>query len=321
MNIVVTGVGAVIGLGIVNSLRLCPEKVTITGVDRNPEALGRRRCDNFVPKPSNEDNQDYLSFWHELIEANAIDLVIPGIEPDVFYFDDNRQAFAAAQARFVLNSSELISLGKDKWRTFERLRAAGINAIPSLVSGTWDECVTKLGPPPLLMKPRQGSGGRGIVSLQDEVDFDYWRAKAGANFMVQPVVGSDDQEYTVSVFGYGDGTATEPAIMRRTLGPVGATWWAESIASFPPIEQITDALNKLLRPEGPTNYQFRLQDDEALLLEVNPRISASTSLRAKLGVNEAWMCVEYYLLGRNPAATHLRPGRGWRYIADEVVAG
>ena len=320
MNIVVTGVGAVIGLGIVKTLRQCPESVTVIGVDRNLDAFGKRRCDHFVQKPASEEGSAYLSFWHELLQQYSVDMVIPGIEADVFFFDEHRHDFESSSAKVVLNSAQLIRLGKDKWATYERLKAAGIDAIPGRISGSWDECVAELGPAPLLMKPRHGSGGRGMVFLEDEADFDYWRSKAGESFMVQRVVGSDDQEYTVSVFGYGDGDATPAAIMRRTLGPVGTTWWAQTVASSLPIEQMTVTLNRLLQPEGPTNYQFRLQDETALLLEVNPRISASTSLRAELGVNEAWMCIEHYLLRRSIKTNGLRPGQAWRYIADEVAA-
>jgi len=318
MNIVVTGVGAVIGLGIIKSLRLCPEAVTIIGVDRNANAFGRRRCDHFVQKPAGEEGSEYLSYWHRLIETHAVDMVIPGIEPDVFFFDAHRPEFDSNPAKIVLNSAELIRLGKDKWATVERLRAAGIDAIPTRISGSWEECAAELGPAPLLMKPRHGSGGIGMALLQDKTDFDYWRAKAPENFMVQRVVGSDDQEYTVSVFGYGDGRATRAAILRRTLGPVGATWWAETVASCPPIEQMTQTLTRLLQPEGPTNYQFRLEGDKAFLLEINPRISASTSLRAHLGVNESRMCIEHYLLHRELGAASLRPGQAWRFIEDEV---
>ncbi len=318
MNIVVTGVGAVIGLGIVDSLRLCPEDVRIIGVDRNPQAFGKRRCDTFITKPADESGEAYLAFWHDLIAKNAVDLVIPGIEPDVFFFDANRPAFADSRARIVLNSASLVALGRDKWSLFETLHDAGVDAIPSRIAGSWNECIAELGPPPLMMKPRSGSGGRGIVMLEDETDFGYWRTKAGSNFMVQRVVGSDDQEFTVAVFGFGNGSGTPPAILRRTLGPVGATWWAETVSSCPPIAAATAELNQLLQPEGPTNYQFRLDNETALLLEVNPRISASSSLRAKLGVNEAWMCIEYYLRGRAPGAAELRPGCGWRFIADEV---
>jgi carbamoyl-phosphate synthase large subunit len=168
------------------------------------------------------------------------------------------------------------------------------------------------------MKPRRGSGGKGIIELHDQRDFDYWRNKAGADFMVQKIVGSADQEYTVSVFGFGDGDGTEPAIMRRLLGPDGATWWAETVKSCPPISDYSRALTRELKPEGPTNYQFRLCDGQAMLLEINPRLSASTSLRAAMGVNEAWMCIEFYLQRRNPADVRLRPGVVRRFVEDVV---
>ena len=77
-------------------------------------------------------------------------------------------------------------------------------------------------------------------------------------------------------------------------------------------------LTRKLKPLGPTNYQFRLCDGRAKLLEINPRVSASTSLRAALGVNEAWMCIEYFLNHRKPADMRLKAGRAWRYVEDLV---
>jgi carbamoyl-phosphate synthase large subunit len=314
MKIVVTGVGAVIGQGIVESLRRCPEDVTVIGVDRNADAFGGRRCDEFVAKPADENSVEYSSFWKQLVLSRGVDLVIPGIEQDVFFFDRHRDD----NLPVVLNTPELVSLGRDKWMLHERLVAANIAAIPSSIDGSWDDCVAELGPAPLLMKPRRGSGGQGQVNLDSVTDFDYWRQKTGDNFMVQRIMGSDDREYTVSVFGLGDGSATRPAIMRRTLGPGGATWYAETVASHDAIETVTAALNGELQPLGPTNYQFRIQDGVAYLLEVNPRISASTSLRARLGVNEAWMCIEHFVLQREIGSAALSAGRGWRYIDDEV---
>ncbi len=318
MSIVVTGVGAIIGQGIIKSLRQGPEDVRIIGLDRNAHAFGGRYCDQFVQKPASEEGSAYLSFWRELLEQQSVDLLIPGIEQDLYFLDENRREFDKSHARIVLNSPELVRLGKDKWATIERLSAAGLDVIPSRISGSWDECLADLGPAPLLMKPRRGSGGKGIVFLHDEVDFDYWKKKSGKNFMVQRFVGRDDQEYTVSVFGFGNGSGTEPTILRRSLGPGGATWWAETIESCLPVEQATQSLNYELKPEGPTNYQFRLDGQTAFLLEINPRISSSTSLRAKLGVSEAWMCIEHYLKRRKIEPVKLRAGRAYRYIEDEV---
>jgi carbamoyl-phosphate synthase large subunit len=55
-----------------------------------------------------------------------------------------------------------------------------------------------------------------------------------------------------------------------------------------------------------------------MLLEINPRLSASTSLRAALGVNEARMCIEYYLHDHKPIDVRLRPGCAWRFVEDLV---
>ena len=317
-TVLVTGVGAIIGQGIIRALRLAPQPVRVIGLDRDAEAFGAHWCDHFAQKPASEQGDEYLDFLRGLFKTHAIDLVIPGIEHDVFFFDRHRAVFDDDRPVIALNRAEVIALGKDKWSTIERLEAAGLEVIPSRISGSWAECVGELGPAPLLMKPRRGSGGKGIVELHDQYDFEYWQNRCGADFMVQRLVGSADQEYTVSVFGFGDGEGTEPAILRRRLGPDGATWWAETVESCPPISDYSRALTRELRPEGPTNYQFRLSDGRAMLLEINPRVSASTGLRGALGVNEAWMCIEYYLHQHKPTDVTLSPGRAWRFVEDLV---
>lgn len=318
INVLVTGVGAVIGQGVIRSIRLASSQIRIVGLDRNPCAFGARWCDDFVCKPTTEEGPGYLAFLRKLFESQAIDLVIPGIEQDVFFLDDNRPLFHEDRPVIALNRSELIALGKDKWEAQTRLAGEGMAVIPSRISGSWQECIEELGPPPILMKPRRGSGGKGIVRLCDERDFVYWKEKAGDDFMVQKIVGSEDEEYTVSVFGFGDGGGTVPAIMKRKLGPDGATWWAETVEQCAPIRDYSVALTRKLRPIGPTNYQFRLCDDRAMLLEINPRVSASTSLRAALGVNESLMCIEYFLDGKKPDNARLMPGQAWRFVEDLV---
>jgi len=70
---------------------------------------------------------------------------------------------------------------------------------------------------------------------------------------------------------------------------------------------------------GPTNFQFRRHQGSYLLLEINPRVSSSTSLRAAFGVNDAAMCVEYFLEGRTPSPRPMESGFAVRYIEDVVI--
>jgi carbamoyl-phosphate synthase large subunit len=139
----------------------------------------------------------------------------------------------------------------------------------------------------------------------------------GDQFMVQAIVGAADEEYTVGAFGYGDGTSSRQIAFRRRLSGEGATT-AARVESPVGLEEAVSRLVRLFRPVGPTNFQFRTHGGAFLLLEINPRISSSTSLRAAFGFNEAAMCLDYYLRRTRPDCAEVRSGFAVRYIEDLV---
>ena len=315
--VLVTGVGAIIGQGIIKSLRMADKPVRIIGIDRNPDAFGARWCDGFHPKPLNEEGSGYLDFLKRVIRDETVDLVLPGIEHDLFYFDAHRDTFTDLGVALALNRHELIETARDKWKTTQVLAQEGFEVIPTRISGSWGECVADLGGPPLLLKPRQGNGGRKIARLDDERDFAYWTRKTDEPFMLQRIVGTDDAEFTASVFGLGDAQATPPIIFRRKLSIAGSTLSADVVDDVL-IENMIGRLNALFRPLGPTNYQFRTEANTVYLLEINPRISSATSFRAAFGFNEAWMCVDYFVHKTRPAVRSIRRGRAMRYVEDHI---
>lgn len=319
ITVVVTAVGAIIGQGIVASLRMLDRPVRIIGIDRDANGIGRHFCDHFVAKPScDETSPEYLEFWLKLLRRENVALVLPGLELDVLFFSEHRALFETTDARIVLNSSALIDLGQDKWDMGEALLQAGFPAIPSTLSRSLDDCTRELGPLPLLLKPRRGNGSRGIALLKDAADFDYWTQKSPDDFLVQKYVGSNDQEYTVGAFGFGDGTTLSPITFKRRLSVAGNTQYAE-VVDEPLLTEAVRRLSRHFKPLGPTNYQFRLEGTIPYLLEINPRFSSSTSLRAAFGYNEAAMALDYYLHGKEPAEPEVKSGRAWRYSEDLVV--
>ena len=314
--IIVTGVGAIIGQGIAKSLRQSGFDVTIIGVDKQITPFAQSLCDLCVEKPKvDEEDSAYLDFWMSLIVEQQVDLIIPGLEVDVFFLNQHRQYFL--NTCIALNNPTLIELAKDKWHTFQFLQRAHVVAIPSLLPESWQECLTQLGSPPYILKPRCGNGSRGIVELEDESDFLYWKRKVKYSFLVQPKIGSDETEYTAAAFGLGDGRSLAPIIFRRKLSVAGNTQYAE-VCEEPGIVELIAQLSQLLSPVGPTNYQFRKHGDLWYLLEINPRISSSNSLRTAFGYNEAAMCVAYYLLQQEPSPVTITSGKGWRYYEDFV---
>jgi carbamoyl-phosphate synthase large subunit len=314
-NVLVTGVGAIIGYGIIRSLRLFPDRFHIVGMDIYEDAVGQNWCDDFVQAvPANSDT--YLSFMKKLISDKKIDIVIPGIEQDVTRLSLERDNLADCGAVLVLNTPELIEIAHDKWTTYNILADAGFSAISTMIEGDFNELSNALGLP-FLLKPRRSYASKGIQRIYSDTDLSYWRNKLGDEFMVQTIVGHDDDEYTVAVFGYGDGTCSHSISLRRKLSGEGATSKA-CVVSDIELDKVITALVELFRPLGPTNFQFRKHEGEYLLLEVNPRISSSTSLRTSFGYNEAIMSIEYFLHGEKVVPKKSLHGHAIRYTEDFV---
>jgi len=315
-TMLVTGIGAIIGYGIIKSLRQSGYLLRIIGMDIFQDAFGRHWCDDFE-QAVRADDPHYVSFLRSLIKKYEIDLVIPGIEQDVSRINSEREQFKDLPAQFVINNPELIKISDDKWLTHKKLVDAGLPFIKSYIEGTFERIAEEVGLP-MILKPRRSYASRGICLIYSEGDYNYWKRKLGDNFMVQEFIGKDEEEFTAAAFAYGDGGCSKKIIFRRILSGEGATAKAVVVEDNG-LDACVDELVRIFRPEGPTNFQFRLHKGKYLPLEINPRISSSTSLRTAFGFNEAKMCIEYYLENKRPDVDIIRRGRAVRYIEDYII--
>lgn len=320
LTIAVTGVGAIIGQGIVRGIRALGRAIRIVGVDRNERSPGTYMVDVFEKKPeAPEDSPAYLDYWAHIISKHGIQLIMPGLEVDTFFLDQRRIWCDSLKVVVVLNSHQLIRKASNKWAFGKELASIGYPVIPSIQPDTWEEALEALGPPPLLLKPLQGNGSRGIVTLEDERDFEYWRVKTTQKWMLQRIVGSANEEYTIGVFGIGNGQLVGPLMFRRRLSALGNTQEVEVVRRHAVLESAVEQLCSYFCPIGPTNLQFRVEGSTAYLLEINPRFSSSSSLRTAFGFNEAAMAIDYYHENKSPKMPAIREGVAWRYFEDFVV--
>lgn len=314
-NILVTGVGAIIGYGVIASLRKSKYDCKIVGMDIFYDAVGQVWCDEFVQAILAAD-KNYISFLKEQIDRYNIDLVFFGTEQEIKKCYESKEELGEYYKKLVINKDNLIELAEDKWDTNCFLKDNGLNYIPSSISASFEEAKDEFGLP-LLMKPRRSYASKGICKVNSKEEFDSWKEEYADQFMVQKLIGDEEHEYTAATFGFGDGTCIKPIVMKRKLSKAGATDKAV-VMPIPEIESEILEMVKALKPLGPTNFQFRLDGDQYLLLEINPRISSSTSIRTAFGYNEAEMCIDYFVEGIRPVDIELKTGRAYRYIADAV---
>ncbi len=315
-TVLVSGASGIVGYGILRSLRQSPRPLQLVGSSIHPSSPANAFADHFELAPRTDD-PGYLGWLLSLIERQRVDLVIPGIECDLQHWTEHRPAIEAAGAVAMLNDPALIRACADKWVFHRQLAEAGLGcAIETTLEADFDALAARFGLP-FIVKPRRGYASKGLRRIAHRADFDACRGGLGNTLMAQRLVGHDDEEYTLAAFGDGRGGHGLPIALRRRLSAEGYTETAEVVPAAPFAAALTE-LCRLFRPVGPTNFQFRLDGGEAKLLEINPRISSSTSIRTAFDYNEAAMAVDHYLYGTWPATPRLRGGRAVRYTEDHV---
>lgn len=316
-TVLVTGVGAIIGYGILRSLRITDKKVYLIGADIYPDAIGQAWADKFVVAPfTSSDN--YLTWLEKTIVENQVDLVIPGIEQDVHYFSDHRDIFTSLSVGVVLNDQLLINLSRDKWLMYQKLVSIDSEVrVDSYLEGDFDYLSQMLGLP-FILKPRCSYASKGLVRIYNETDFFSSAKKLGHNLIAQPIIGNDDQEYTAAIFGDGLGHICASITFQRRLAIDGSTVKA-FVRQDDQLNQVIASLCEYFKPIGPTNLQFRKDGKDWKLFEINPRISSSTSLRTAFGYNEARMCLDFYLEDKEIMQPEIKNGFAVRYIEDYII--
>lgn len=316
INVLVTGVGAIIGYGIIKSIRKSDQPATIIGTDIYNDAVGQHWCDKFIQAPY-AIADEYIPFLIDTIMQHSIDIVFFGTEQEIYKCIDSQQELGEYYERLVINKPSILQLSRDKWAMQQALIAQGLEKliIPSVVWGDYDQIAALWGPR-FLLKPRSSYASKGIHIVDNKEDFDFFKPQMGKGFMAQKLMGDAEHEYTVGVFGLGDGTNSGMIQMKRKLSQEGATAKAWTLQD----KKLAEAVNEIctaLKPIGPTNMQFRFHEESYYLLEVNPRISSSTSIRTAFGFNESLMSIDYFL---NDTVTYprLKDGEAQRFI-DEVV--
>jgi len=311
-TILVSGASGIVGYGILKSLRQSHPGYRLIGTSIYADCVAPAFCDVFELAPPTSD-ASYISWLLALIARHQISLIIPGIEIDVFAWNAHRDVLEPVGVKMLLNNPELIRLCGDKWAFYQRLQEVRSPYAIS-TSLTFDENLHQF---PLLLKPRRGSGSKGIVIVKNRDQLEERAAEIGPYLMLQPIVGAPDEEYTVSAFFDRDSRLCASIALRRTLSQNGYTETAETVEGTSLGVVLAD-LARIFHPVGPTNFQFRIDRGQWKILEINPRISSATSIRTAFGYNESAMGVEFLLHDAPPVQPRLRQGRAIRYVEDLI---
>lgn len=315
MRVLVTGAGALLGQGIMQSmLRSNIKDLEIIAADPSPLSAGLYWTNEryLLPK-ANE--PDFIESVDRLIKKTRPDLVIPGTDVELMPLALNRSRLERMHGTKILVSDPaIIEIANDKYKTFQFFRENGFMPPDSCLPGEELALIERVGFP-LIVKPRTGARSVGVSKVEDIASLKK-AIRATHNPVIQECVGTDDVEYTAGVI-YFDGECKASIVMRRDLRD-GNTYRAY-VEKSPELNTQVRAFAHSLKPFGPANFQFRISNQEVRVFEINSRFSGTTPLRMLANFNEVEICLRHLLGGEFIVQPEVKEMTILRHWSETIV--
>jgi len=317
INVLVTGIGGGShGEQIVKSLRLIKDlDITIVGTDITPLSTGKSFVDKFyVVPPASDKNYEHVIF--DIIMKHNISFIFHGSEPELKFISENREKFEKMNIGHPLNSKEVINLCMNKYETFKYLESKGIN-VPKYKKISKIDDIDEIDFYPVVLKPNTNSGGsRHVYIALDEEDcrlIAQYLLKYNIDLIAQEYVGSHLDEYTIGVSSDINGEVVGSIVIKRYITNALTThtklqtknnFYVISsgisqgrVCYHKSLQEQAEKIARILNSRGPLNVQCRLVDGQLMVMEINPRLSGTTYLRALAGYNEPEFLIKNRIFG------------------------
>jgi carbamoyl-phosphate synthase large subunit len=295
-NILVLGVGGNVSQGIVKTLALSRLPCRVVGACLDAGSAGLYAVDKaYISPPA--DRPEFLDWLLATCRRERIHGILTGVEPVLACLAQHAESIRQQTGAIVITSRpEQLAICNDKLATSRWLQSHGFN-YPSTAECRQTTDVQQLVQQhgfPLLGKPRHGKGSHGITIIRDARDLEL--VQHHCDYVIQPYLGSDDEEYTASTFTDRHGIRQGTIVLKRSLQQ-GTTLHCEA-GEFADVRREVDRIVDTLKPVGPCNVQLRLAAGKAVCFEINLRFSGTVSIRAHLGFNDVEASVRHFILGQ-----------------------
>lgn len=303
-NVLVTAVGGrSVGSGILHALTRSSKNVSkrwnIIAGDANPFSWGLYKVNDKVLLPLGNES-GYIDAVLSAIKKFDIDAIIPGSEIETYQLAKSRDLI---NIPVIANNSDIMPLMLDKFLAYEKIIDLGYPSIPTMPLEKWEQLVELFGFP-LIIKPTKGTGGSKGVKIcitKKEIIESINFIDPDTGYCVQPLIGSEDDEYTVGVLSDKDGNIIDSIVMKRKLLGLSlletrvangnnhsiSTGYSQGfIVRDDKIQNFCEELAIKLKSKGPLNIQLRIHQGKMFVFEIHPRFSGTSTIRADVGFNE-----------------------------------
>ena len=248
-----------------------------------------------------------------LCRRHAIDVLVPTVDSELLSVARASDDFAAAGVRLLLASEATLALCLDKLALLDACEAVVPVGRHGALDAAFDPRDWEF---PLIVKPRAGSGSRGIKKFASRERLE--TLPRNAHLLVQEFLPGD--EYSVDVLASGDGRIVAAVPRERLKVDSGVAVTARTLHD-PLLEEYACRVAVHIGLRYAANIQFRRNAAGVpTLLEVNARFPGTMPLTVQSGVNMPLLALRD-VLGQPPPAGRLtfRDVAVVRYWTEEFI--
>lgn len=303
-RVAVTGAGSRTAHGIIRAFRASELRPFLLGLDATPKAAGLYHCDAQGLLPPAVQEEAWLEALERVLEAHQIQLLVPGCDPELPLLARHRARLEATGCKVLISSPAFVALTRDKLAAYERLAPQGVPYVRTLRpdDGLRDPTLFCS---PMVLKPRDGSGSRGLglvervedlprdLAPEDWILQDFLRPiqwREGTSALRENGAFRQDDEINLQGMVAPDGTVVS-VFTSRNKQVQGVTQEVRPLDD-PALESLAWDTFQVLSSEGlrgPCNLQGRMTCEGFLAYEINPRFTGNAAARTTLGYPECRM--------------------------------
>ena len=318
-NILVTGAGAVLGQGILRSLKEYSNDFIIHTADPDFRSSGHW-LGNKAHIVKMAIDPEYVNSIENIIYTEKIDIVFIGTDTELPILSINKKYLEEKYGVIIIvSNSNVIEIANDKFLTANFLKNNGFDFPISYMSYDQDG-ISELknnNNYPYIAKPIDGARSKGVEIINDEKDLNRVTSYRN-NLVIQEYIAENDGEFTTGCLVFNC-KCVSVVTLKRDLRD-GNTYRAYYSNEFEKYNSFISSVAEKLGVEGPCNFQFRIKNGKPVIFEINSRFSGTTPLRFIFGFNEVQACVNYYLFNREIEKFNLKSGVVMRTWSDIFVS-
>lgn len=292
--------------------------IRVVGVDMSSDPSAKFLVDAFYQVPA-ASAPNYVDIMLDICKKENVDVYFPNVSVEVSAVVARKDEFEALGVKLSVSNMESVAISNNKLKTYEALEKAGIpvpryygvHTVEDFVEG-----MKYMGYPekPVCIKIVDGSGSRGVRIIDSTKSrYDIFVKEKPNSFyisyddmlsMLQSAPAPLHEMMLVECMHGPEFTVDLLAEKGKALYIVGRN----NVDSLMSIAQasvlqydelaykVSEQVIDLLKMDGNVGFDFMRNDkEEAVLMDINPRITATISIMAAGGVNLPYLRVKQLL--------------------------